>query len=103
MDSVDRIRSSDPRLPTGWLVMERSVPGQVLERTVAHGHCAVNPWDDLIDEALVVEAHRLDLRVNAWTVDDPDRIAQLTAWGVDGIITNLPGTARQIIDEVAQA
>ena len=102
MDSVDRIRSSDQRLPTGWLVMERSVPGQVLERTMSHGHVAVNPWDGLIDEALVVAAHERGLRVNAWTVDDPDRIAQLATWGVDGIITNLPGIARQIVDEVVR-
>jgi len=81
--------------------MERS--GQVLERTVAHGHGAVNPWDDLIDEALVAAAHKLGLRVNAWTVDNADRIAELATWGVDAIITNLPGTARQVVDEVVPA
>ena len=101
MESVDRIRASEQRLPTGWLVMERS--GQVLERTVAHGHGAVNPWDDLIDEALVAAAHKLGLRVNAWTVDNADRIAELATWGVDAIITNLPGTARQVVDEVVPA
>ena len=33
-------------------------------------------------------AHAAGLGVNTWTVDDPARIAELAAWGVDGIVTN---------------
>ncbi len=100
MEAVDRIRAADELLPTGWLVMERSGPGQIVERAVAHGHAALNPLDDLIDEGLVESCHERGLKVFAWTVDDLDRIAQLASWGVDGIITNLPGAARQVVDEV---
>ena len=96
--AVDRIRASEPSLPTGWLVMERHGTDLMLDRAVAHGHGAVCPWDTLVDESMVEAAHERGLRVVVWTVDDPGRILQLADWEVDGIITDCPGVARQVID-----
>ena len=45
ISAVDRIRGTDPSLPTGWLVVERHGTDLVLDRAVAHGHGSVNPWD----------------------------------------------------------
>ena len=36
--------------------------------------------------------------MNVWTVDDPDRMAELASWGVDGIVTNKPDVARAVVD-----
>tara|TARA_Y100001949_G_scaffold24757_1_gene18009 strand:- start:1328 stop:1789 length:462 start_codon:yes stop_codon:yes gene_type:complete len=96
--AVDRIRASEPSLPTGWLVMERHGTDLMLDRAVAHGHGAVCPWDTLVDESMVEAAHERGLRVVVWTVDDPGRILQLADWEVDGIITDCPGVARRVID-----
>jgi len=96
--AVDRVRAIDPGLPTGWLVVERLGTHLVLDRVVAHGHGVVNPLDELIDEALVADARARGLRVVAWTVDDPERMADLARWGVDGIITNTPSVARSVVD-----
>jgi glycerophosphoryl diester phosphodiesterase len=41
----------------------------------------------------VAAAHDTGLAVNAWTCDDPERIAWLAAAGVDGIVTNVPDVA----------
>jgi glycerophosphoryl diester phosphodiesterase len=48
----------------------------------------------LIDERTVAELHRRGLEVVAWTIDDPDRAAQLAGWGVDGITTHRVATLR---------
>ena len=40
--------------------------------------------------------------MNTWTCDDPARIRQLVAWGVDGICTNVPDAVLAIRSEVAQ-
>ncbi len=46
-------------------------------------------WRDLT-EARVREAHALGLRVLPWTVNEPDDMKRLIAWGVDGLITDYP-------------
>ena len=96
--AVDRIRATDPSLPTAWLMAERHGTDLMLDRTADHGHGAVNPWDQLVDEHLVSASHDRGLAVFVWTVADPGRMAELAEWGVDGIVTNRPGVARAVID-----
>jgi glycerophosphoryl diester phosphodiesterase len=43
------------------------------------------------------EAHALGLAVIPWTVNDPADMARLIAWGVDGIVTDRPDRARQVL------
>ena len=43
--------------------------------------------------AEVAEAHALELRVLPWTVNEPEAMARLLAWGVDGLITDRPDLA----------
>ena len=101
MSAVNRIRAANEDLPTGWLVLERTGSNQILDRVVNHGHGAVHPWDELVDEAFINEAHQRDLKVFVWTVDDEERIEELALWQADAIITNRPGVAREIIDQQA--
>ncbi len=55
---------------------------------------AVHPEHVLCTRDSVARWLRLGFAVNAWTVDDPVRIAALTAMGVCGIVTNDPAKAR---------
>lgn len=45
-------------------------------------------------------AHELGLSVNVWTVNDPGRMRQLIAMGVDGIITDYPDRLRLVLTEL---
>jgi glycerophosphoryl diester phosphodiesterase len=92
---VDRVRAVAPDLPTAWLVLND--PASVVEACAAAGHVALHPWNPMVDEALVTQCRKAGLALNTWTVDDPDRIRELAAWGVDGIVTNLPDLAREVI------
>lgn len=94
---IDRIRILDPRVPTGYLVMSASDPIDAVARCLTGGHSAIHPWDPLVDRRLVDRCHEHDLAVNVWTVDDPGRILELSSWGVDGVVTNRPGFARQTL------
>ncbi len=57
-------------------------------------------WQDagLIDEDLVTAVHSVGKLVYAWTVDEPDAMRRLLAMGVDGLCSNHPDRARQVID-----
>ena len=41
----------------------------------------------------VERCHENGVKVNVWTVDDPDAVKQMLKYGVDGIITNRPDAA----------
>jgi len=99
MASVDRVRALDARVPTAFLLFAMDDMAEMLARTVDHGHAALHPWDGIVDDALIVCAHGHGLAVNVWTVDDPQRMATLVGWGVDGIVTNEPDVARRVVDE----
>ena len=90
-----RIRERAPHLATALLVVEPAV--DVVEGLVAAGHSALHPYDWFVDEDLVTRCHAAGIAVNVWTVDDPDRMQQLLDHGVDGLCTNVPALARELI------
>jgi glycerophosphoryl diester phosphodiesterase len=40
------------------------------------------------------------MEVNVWTVNDPEHMRQLLERGVDGLCTDVPDVARQVVDEL---
>jgi glycerophosphoryl diester phosphodiesterase len=50
-------------------------------------------WE-LIDAELIQRIHDEGGRVIAWTVNDPTVAQRLSAWGIDGICTDVPGAMR---------
>jgi len=89
------LRNAAPQLDTALLVVEP--PDDVVEQLVTAGHEALHPYDWWATPELVADCHAAGLRVNVWTVDDPDRIQELVRHGIDGICTNVPDVARRLI------
>ena len=95
--TLDLVRELDPDMPTAQLVLDLSADQGIVERAAAAGAVGINPWDPFVDRAFMERCGALGLAVNPWTVDDRDRIIELAALGVDGIITNVPGLARSYL------
>jgi glycerophosphoryl diester phosphodiesterase len=56
---------------------------------------------DLVTPALVEHAHRHDVKIHVWTVNDPEEMDRLLDLGVDGLVTDFPGRAVQRVAERA--
>lgn len=98
LPTIDRVLALDASIPTAFLVIRADDPPRLADLTRRHGHGALHPWDPLVTAPLVGAAHDRGLAVNVWTVDDPARMAELIAIGVDGIVTNVPDVARRVVD-----
>jgi len=96
LSTVDRVKDLAPVIATGWLV-RLGLRRSQLDRCVRHGHGYLHPWDRSVTAALVAGARNRGLGLNVWTVDQPARIARLAGWGVDGIVTNVPHLARDVL------
>lgn len=55
---------------------------------------AIGPEAGCVDASLVAAAHDRGLRVQPYTVNEPARIGELLAMGVDGVITDAPDRVR---------
>ncbi|MDW3216362.1 MAG: glycerophosphodiester phosphodiesterase [Ilumatobacteraceae bacterium] len=98
--TVDACRRLMPSVPTAWLV--GPAPADVIATTASRGHGAVHPWDRHLTFEMVRAAHAVGLAVNTWTCDDPERMRELIAWGVDGICTNVPDVALGVRRETSR-
>lgn len=91
--TIDAVRDVDPAIPTAWLTLEAFDQIAAAETAADRGHAAVHPHHAGLTAEVVDAAHDLGLLVTTWTVDDPVRIRQVVADGVDGLITTYPDVA----------
>lgn len=71
-------------------LQEGAHPADVLTSLQPLGLSAYHPQDSLVDAALIQALAAAGVIVNVFTVNDAQRIAQLAAWGVNGIFTDFP-------------
>ena len=89
--TVQRCRQLAPDLMTAYLVMNATP--EVIDQTAAAGHAAVHPWEPTVDQAMVDRCHGAGIAMNTWTCNDPERLQELAAFGVDGACTDVPDVA----------
>jgi glycerophosphoryl diester phosphodiesterase len=79
-----------PALRAGLSAIRRRFPGILEKRAPKLGVDAVWAYHAIITPRLVEAAHRVEVELIAWTVDDAERIRELLDMGVDGICSNDP-------------
>jgi glycerophosphoryl diester phosphodiesterase len=94
-----RARRALPEVPVGLLAS----PGKKgrwarswLGRLVSYQ--SLHPERGDVNPSLVQKLHRRSSPVFVWTVNDPEEMRRLAHMGVDGIITDDPLLARQVLD-----
>lgn len=97
LETMDRCRELLPAVRTAWLTS--IVPDDAAEMLVSRGHAALHPSVRFLSREVIDQCHDAGLVVNTWTCDDPVRMRELIAWGIDGICTNVPDIALAVIEE----
>jgi glycerophosphoryl diester phosphodiesterase len=95
LETIDRCRAIRPNIRTAWLVDE--IPDDVMAIMVGRGHLALHPWVGSLRRSHIDVCHGAGIEINTWTCDDPLRMAELIEWGIDGICTNVPDVAIDVI------
>jgi glycerophosphoryl diester phosphodiesterase len=99
LETIDRCRAIAANIRTAWLVDE--IPDDVIATMVSRGHVALHPWVGTLRRSHIDVCHGAGIDVNTWTCDDPLRMAELIEWGIDGICTNVPDVAIEVIGHTA--
>jgi glycerophosphoryl diester phosphodiesterase len=92
---VRRLTGRRPGLSAG--VLAASYPLDPAAPVAEAGATVLWQHADLVDAPLAALVHEAGFRLYAWTVDRPERMRRLLADGVDGICTNRPDVARELM------
>jgi glycerophosphoryl diester phosphodiesterase len=91
------LRRLDASIMLG-LLAEEAKPG-LPKTAVDCGARQICPRIDLVTPQLVAEAHRSDLHVVAWTVNEREKMRAAIELGVDGIMTDVPDRLRALLED----
>jgi glycerophosphoryl diester phosphodiesterase len=114
MESFDwrvqrHVRKIRPDIRLAWLTRSETVRDAALWWDAAHTTASVParvaaeggpiwaPDHTDLTEIQIREAHALGLLVLPWTVNQPEDISRLIAWGVDGLISDRPDLALTLV------
>jgi len=93
-DALAIVHHLEPRVRVGLLASQW--PARLVGAAFEMRADAINPRSDIVTEDLCIAAHQRNLSVYTWTVDEPDEMRRLIAFGVDGIMTNYPERLREL-------
>lgn len=96
--TIAALRQLDPAIMIGLLVDDHKP--DIVQKAVSVGARQICPRASIVTPALVEEAHKADLHVATWTVNKPEEMRQVSAAGVDGIMTDFPDRLRAVLEDV---
>jgi glycerophosphoryl diester phosphodiesterase len=95
--TLNSVRRLEPAMMTGLLVAKAK--GDSIQAALEVGARQICPHVDLLTREMVERAHRADLHVVTWTVNDADKMRAAMDAGVDGIMTDLPDRLRAVVED----
>ncbi len=84
---IARVRVAAYGIPTGRL----AATAACLQVPVRHGRVRI------VDRRFLAAAHRRNLPVHVWTIDDPAEMDRLLDLGVDGIMSDRPAVLKEVL------
>lgn len=99
---LEHMQRAHPAVPLAWLTGAGHELESVTKAGAGRGACWA-PFHGTLDADGVARAQALGLRVVPWTVNDPGDMARLIGWGVDGLCTDRPDLACQVLGRVFPA
>ena len=85
-EDLEKVRATLPDQPCQFLTGEN---GDGLIARLRDDRMDIDILHTSLTRERVEAMHAAGLKVNCWTVDDPERAAELASWGVDFITTNI--------------
>jgi glycerophosphoryl diester phosphodiesterase len=91
---LEHIRRKDGDIKIGLLV-ENSLSVEENLRRLSFAPDMYAAHQDRIHKAMIDELHQKNIRIWAWTVNNPQTAQRLLDWGVDSIITDFPSQMKE--------
>lgn len=91
------LRRLDASLMLGLLLEEAN--GNIAKTAMECGARQIAPRFDLLTPQLIEAAHRADLHVVTWTVNEREKMCSAVDLGVDGIMTDVPDRLRAVLED----
>ena len=96
--NLDKARRLLPDVPRGLLAARHIAGAWARSFGFSFGDYAfLDPCTEDVDSHTVQRVHRLKRRVLVWTVNEAEEMLRLKGWGVDGIFTDDPALAVQVL------
>ena len=100
--SLNKAKGLLPKVPRGLLAQKHWQGAWARSFGFSFGdYIALHPYVTDVDVREVQRVHRLKRRIHVWTVNKPETIASLSTWGADGIFTDDPALALQVLGRQA--
>ena len=88
--ALEAARNADPPVRRAFLFADSPDREALIQSARGLRLFALHPNRAYVTPELVRDAHAAGMKVNAWTVNEPEEIARFAEWGVDGIMSDFP-------------
>ena len=88
INNLHHVKKFSPEQNVQFLASKYTNPEGYLEQALKHGYDLDLNYQ-MVDKELIDTCHKNGLKVNVWTVDDPEIAKELIDMGVDSITTNI--------------